>query len=99
MRVRNKWVRIFSILSVFPLLMSNSKDQPETEVLSSYVFTPDNKEQFDKVAEGKKVWNKMIGDFYKPFHKAVETTTDLCHRSELTHTYNQRFSGYRVCSE
>ena len=58
MRVRNKWVRIFSILSVFPLLMSNSKDQPETEVLSSYVFTPDNKEQFDKVAESFEITHR-----------------------------------------
>ncbi len=40
-----------------------------------YNFTADVELQFDKVAEGKKVWNKMIGDFYKPFHKTVETTT------------------------
>ncbi len=45
-----------------------------------YNFTADIEEQFDKVAEGKKVWNKMIGDFYKPFHKAVETTTDTAER-------------------
>ena len=40
-----------------------------------YNFTADVEAQFDKVAEGKKVWSKMIGDFYKPFHKTVETTT------------------------
>ncbi len=40
-----------------------------------YNFTADVELQFDKVAEGKKVWSKMIGDFYKPFHKNVETTT------------------------
>jgi len=45
-----------------------------------YNFTADVEEQFDKVAEGKKVWNKMIGDFYKPFHKIVEKTTEKADR-------------------
>jgi DNA topoisomerase-1 len=40
-----------------------------------YNFTADVELQFDKVAEGKKEWSKMIGDFYKPFHKNVESTT------------------------
>lgn len=40
-----------------------------------YNFTADVELQFDKVAEGKKEWHKMIGDFYKPFHKNVEATT------------------------
>lgn len=45
-----------------------------------YNFTADVEEQFDKIAEGKKVWNKMIGDFYKPFHKIVENTTEKAER-------------------
>lgn len=45
-----------------------------------YNFTADVELQFDKVAEGKKVWNKMIGDFYKPFHKTVEKTTEKAER-------------------
>jgi DNA topoisomerase-1 len=43
--------------------------------IMDYNFTADVEEQFDKIAEGKKVWNKMIKDFYKPFHETVETTT------------------------
>jgi DNA topoisomerase-1 len=39
-----------------------------------YNFTADVELQFDKVADGKKVWSKMIDEFYKPFHKIVETT-------------------------
>ena len=39
-----------------------------------YNFTADVELQFDKVAEGKKGWTKMIDDFYKPFHQTVETT-------------------------
>lgn len=39
-----------------------------------YNFTAKIEESFDKVAEGKIVWNKLIEEFYKPFHKTVETT-------------------------
>jgi DNA topoisomerase-1 len=56
-------------LLVTDFLVENFKD------ILDYNFTADIEEQFDKVAEGKKVWNKMIADFYKPFHKTVETTT------------------------
>ncbi|MBL0308467.1 MAG: type I DNA topoisomerase [Bacteroidetes bacterium] len=40
-----------------------------------YNFTADIEQQFDDIAEGKKVWSKVIGDFYKPFHESVESTT------------------------
>lgn len=53
---------------VTDFLIENFKD------ILDYNFTADVELQFDKVAEGKKVWNKMIDDFYKPFHKTVETT-------------------------
>ncbi len=45
------------------------------KTILDYNFTADIEQQFDKVAEGKKVWNKMIRDFYVPFHENVETTT------------------------
>ena len=59
---------------VTDFLVANFKD------VLDYNFTADIEEQFDKVAEGKKVWSKMIGDFYKPFHKAVEDTTENAER-------------------
>lgn len=37
-------------------------------------FTAKVEEQFDTVAEGKLMWNKVIDDFYKPFSKKVEET-------------------------
>ncbi len=37
-----------------------------------YGFTRQVEEGFDAVAAGTKVWNKMIGDFYKGFHKTIE---------------------------
>ena len=37
-------------------------------------FTARVEEDFDDVAEGKKVWNSVISDFYGPFHKRVSET-------------------------
>ena len=37
-----------------------------------YGFTARVEEDFDKIAGGRKVWNKVIADFYSSFHKSVE---------------------------
>jgi DNA topoisomerase-1 len=44
------------------------------ENILDYNFTAYVEEEFDEIAEGKLVWNKMIGDFYLPFHKQIEKT-------------------------
>lgn len=44
------------------------------ETIMDYSFTADVEEDFDEVASGKKEWNKVISDFYSPFHSTVETT-------------------------
>lgn len=38
-------------------------------------FTAQIEQQFDDIANGNKVWNKMIDEFYQPFHETVEVTT------------------------
>ena len=38
-----------------------------------YNFTASVEKEFDRVAEGEITWNKMIGDFYSPFHEMVDT--------------------------
>jgi DNA topoisomerase-1 len=40
-------------------------------------FTAKIEKQFDEIAEGQSQWNKMIEDFYSPFHKAVKDTESL----------------------
>jgi DNA topoisomerase I len=45
-----------------------------------YGFTASIEQQFDDIAEGKIVWNKMIDNFYKPFHADVEKTADTASR-------------------
>jgi DNA topoisomerase-1 len=44
-------------------------------------FTAKVEEEFDEIAEGNLDWQKMLKDFYKPFHKTVETTTENSERA------------------
>ena len=37
-----------------------------------YNFTAKVEKEFDEIAEGQKIWNEVIRDFYFPFHKQVE---------------------------
>ncbi len=39
-----------------------------------YNFTAKIEEDFDKVASGKLIWNRLISEFYNPFHSIVEET-------------------------
>ena len=41
-----------------------------------YNFTAYIEEEFDEIAQGKIVWNKMIHDFYHPFHEQIESTLE-----------------------
>ena len=38
-------------------------------------------EEFDEIAEGKMVWTKMLKNFYTPFHKLVEHTSENSERA------------------
>ena len=46
-----------------------------------YQFTANIEAQFDEIADGKMIWNKMVGNFYEPFHKNVEHTMETAERS------------------
>ena len=37
-----------------------------------YDFTANVEKDFDQIADGDKVWNSVIGEFYSPFHHKVE---------------------------
>ena len=53
--------------------------------IMDYNFTATVEEKFDKIAEGKMVWNKMIKEFYLPFSKTLESA----------HESNERVKGER----
>ena len=44
------------------------------ERIMDYGFTADVEKYFDKIAEGKMIWNSLIADFYGSFHKSVENS-------------------------
>ncbi len=42
------------------------------EPIVDFNFTASVEKQFDEIAEGQLVWNRMIDDFYQPFHVKIE---------------------------
>ena len=46
-------------------------------------FTATVEGEFDRIAEGKETWNKMIGDFYKDFSPLIEAAGGIS-RSEVS---------------
>lgn len=46
-----------------------------------YSFTANIEKEFDEIADGKMVWNKMVADFYTPFHNGVEHTLETAERA------------------
>lgn len=54
-----------------------------------YNFTARVEQQFDDIAEGKKVWNDEIARFYKLFHPVVESALAL----RLEHKVGERVLG------
>ncbi|MBC7412856.1 MAG: type I DNA topoisomerase [Bacteroidia bacterium] len=51
------------------------------EKIVDFNFTAKVEQEFDEIAEGQIVWNKMIEDFYVPFHKTVDLTLENAERA------------------
>jgi DNA topoisomerase-1 len=50
------------------------------EKVIDYKFTANMEESFDEISNGKIEWQKMLGNFYKPFHEEVEITLETAER-------------------
>jgi DNA topoisomerase-1 len=44
--------------------------------IMQYSFTASVEDEFDQIAEGKKIWNEMIAAFYSKFHNQVELVSE-----------------------
>ncbi len=49
--------------------------------IMNYRFTAKIEEDFDEIAHGKIQWNKMLGEFYTPFHNTVKETIENAERA------------------
>ncbi|MCF8227631.1 MAG: type I DNA topoisomerase [Bacteroidales bacterium] len=54
--------------------------------IMKYNFTAKVEKEFDEIAAGDKKWNKMIGEFYSPFHDKIQETAEK----------TKKFSGERL---
>lgn len=48
--------------------------------IMDYNFTATVEKEFDEIAQGQKVWNKMLEEFYTPFHQTVIKTVETADR-------------------
>ncbi len=71
---KNKLFPTDIAMVVTDFLANNFKD------IIDYNFTADVEKQFDEIADGNMVWNEMIEDFYKGFHKKIEDTIEHADR-------------------
>ncbi|MBI3883795.1 MAG: signal peptide peptidase SppA [Sphingobacteriales bacterium] len=62
------------------LVVTDFLSQHFTQVMD-YAFTANIEKEFDEIAEGKIIWNKMVGNFYTPFHTGVEHTLETAERA------------------
>lgn len=59
------------------------------EDILDFNFTANVEKEFDEISIGKKSWNKMIKEFYGPFHKKIEDTQEN----------SGRFTGERLLGQ
>lgn len=63
--------------AVTDFLLTNFAD------IVDYSFTRGMEEDLDKVAEGKNDWEKMMGNFYKPYDKKIKDVTENSQRVKI----------------
>jgi len=56
--------------------------------IMDYSFTANVEVEFDEIADGKRVWNDVIDEFYKPFHQNIENALEVSER-----TNGERYLG------
>ncbi len=64
--------------TVTKLLVANFPD------IVDYDFTAEMEESLDKVAEGKREWTTLLGDFWAPFQKSVAAKTETVTKVDMT---------------
>ena len=66
------------------------------EGIMDYDFTATVEKDFDEIAEGKRVWNATIADFYRPFHAQVESVLSCKEYSRVSRELGSAPDGSKV---
>ncbi|WP_339044176.1 type I DNA topoisomerase [Cardinium endosymbiont of Tipula unca] len=53
--------------------------------VTDYNFTAQVEKELDKIAQGSKIWNQMLAEFYSGFYPKIQTTADV-NRSAVNYT-------------
>ncbi|MBQ9193317.1 MAG: type I DNA topoisomerase [Bacteroidales bacterium] len=64
--------------------------------IMDYDFTATVEKDFDEIAEGNKVWNSLIGEFYAPFHQQVESVLGNREYSRVSRELGTAPDGQKV---
>ena len=57
-------------------MVVNDYLEAQFQPIMDYNFTANVEKEFDRIAEGEITWEKMIGRFYEPFHKMVDSAIE-----------------------
>ena len=63
------------------MIVTDYLEKNFTDIMD-YDFTANVEKEFDQIASGNLVWNKVIGEFYSPFHKKVD---EVLHDGNYNH--------------
>ena len=63
------------------MIVTDYLEKNFTDILD-YDFTANVEQDFDQIASGGQEWNKVIGEFYTPFHQKVE---EVLHDGNYSH--------------
>lgn len=63
------------------MIVTDYLEKNFTDIMD-YDFTANVEKEFDQIADGKLVWNDVIGTFYSPFHKKVD---EVLHDGNYSH--------------
>ena len=77
------------------LVVTDFLSQHFTNVMD-YSFTANIEKEFDEIADGKLVWNKMVADFYSPFHTGVAHTLENADRAVGERTLGASENGQPI---
>lgn len=67
--------------------------------IMDYDFTANVEKDFDQIADGKLVWNDVIGEFYSPFHKKVDEVLNDGKYSNVSREIGTDPEGNRIIAK